>query len=517
MKNSVPKLLSATIVIMLLFCISSLQAQRTWLGDDKDGGDGLWTRNVDGVTNWSPNWWPTGTQSNQRAVFTITDELSAVTANVTIATNYDAVSNRLITAKGKNVTINFSNGATLNTASWWQVGTNEGIGTGSANLTIRTEGGNSAEVTAGYFHIGSSNDTGGGNSLVFEGTNLVVRDNGTSNTVVGRFSNNNSLVVSGGADVERYRVDHGYTGGDSLYGNYTSVTGSGSRLGVTTSVNIGALANAYNNSTRVSNGGLLEVNTSLAIGNSAGSNDGGNYVEISNGGVVKVEETLGIYQSSSNTHGRNRLEVGDGGTLHLGGSLLNHGLLQLHEGGSIVGQKIDGSAHNANLQVTSGGILETRGSGLDDSVETTLLSGATWRVAVEGEDYAGVFDLVSTMNLESGSRYEVKIYSDGQIDQVHLDGGELNLQGEVLLALILDGYTPVEGQSWSLFTGDVGAIGGAGAFDISGLDSSQWDLSAFNEVGNWTISAIPEPQAVAMVWALVLIMGGWVYRRKRVC
>lgn len=502
--------------MVLLSSFSSLQAQRIWQGDDKDGGDGLWSRNVDGTTNWLPNWWPTTTSGSNQAVFVITDELQAETANVSIATGFSALTPRLVTAKGKSVVLTMGNGSTLTTANWWQVGTGDGTGNGSASLTIRTTGTNSAEVTAGYFHIGSSNDTGGGNSLVFDGTNLVVHDYATSTTVVGRTSNNNSLVVSGGADVERYRVDHGYTGA-SLYGNYTSVTGPGSRLGVTTSVSIGAFADAYNNSARVSNGGVLEVNTALAIGNGTGSNDGGNYVEVSDGGVVKVDGTLGIYQSSSNAHGRNRLEVGNGGILHLGSSLQNNGLLQLHEGGSIVGQKIDGSAHNATLQVGSGGILETRGSGLDASVEVTLLSGATWRVAVEGENYAGVFDLVSTVNLESGSRYEVKIYSDGQIDQIHLDSGSLDLQGDVILALILDEYTPVEGQSWSLFTGNAGAVGGTGSFDVSGLDSSLWDMSAFNEAGNWTISAIPEPEVAAMVSALLLIMGSWVYRRKRAC
>lgn len=508
-----PQLIWSTIVIISLSLLTSVHAQRVWQGDDKDGGDGLWSRNVDGVTNWLPNWWPTATTGqNQNALFLISGQLSASTANVSLATGFAAQTQRIGVGKGKSVVLTMANGSTLTTASWWQVGTADGTGVGSANLTIQTSGENNSEVVAGYFHIGSSNDTGGGNSLTFSGTNLSVKDSGTSLTVVGRVSNNNTLAVNGGADVERYSLAHGYAG-TSLSGNSTLVTGNGSRLAITNLLQLGSFAEANQNSVRVSDHAVMEVSGSITVGNSTGSNAGGNYIEISDGGVVKSQGNLNVYHSSTNAHGRNYVRVQQGGALHLGADMLNSGLMQIESGASVVGRKIDGDPYQATVQVASGGIVEARGSGLSSSVDIEFLSGSTLRISLGEETIAGVLDLNNTINMQSGSRYEVKIYSDGQIDKINFVTGTLNLVGDVILDIVLDNYIPVIGESWSLFTGNTEALTGSG-FDLSGLDGSKWDLAQFNQDGNWTITAIPEPRATLALFFGVLVLTIFVRKQR---
>lgn len=137
----------------------------------------------------------------------------------------------------------------------------------------------------------------------------------------------------------------------------------------------------------------------------------------------------------------------------------------------------DGLAANALIDVQDGGTL---GIGLTDQT-TGLRSGAA------------EFTLKSTAVFATNSMLDFSFFGSAQseADHITLDGSGVLSGRTTLLLNFANGFVPTNGDSWSLLTGTTSSI--TATFDFSQVDTNVWDLSAFNQAGDWTVSVIPEP------------------------
>lgn len=97
---------------------------------------------------------------------------------------------------------------------------------------------------------------------------------------------------------------------------------------------------------------------------------------------------------------------------------------------------------------------------------------------------------------------EFGIFSSTTSDQLFLNSGALLTLSEsgqgVALEVLLEGYDPVAGDSWSLFAGETatGLVGDFSTLNLPSLTGTlDWDVTGFSESGGWTLSVIPEPSA----------------------
>jgi len=542
--------------LYLLVLLGSAGAQTVWLGSTGNGGNGTFST----ASHWSPATVPSG--GSTTAQFYITGTLTAPTATVSVTGNraYGITEIGL----GKSVTFSLDNSSALiRTRPQILVGTDISgqTGSGAAALTFQSTHDSVRTATLGQLIVGDF-DGVSGNSVTLTSATLtsatlaVLNDTtNSSHDLIGYRVNSgtNQMTISAGADVERYGVD--VAANQSYFGNTLTVTGASSSLttvGTTAESRLNIGSNAFsagtpeaayvgaarNNQLLIQAGGSVYSNgltigdaenarsnlalisgtdsvlelmggTSLQIG--AANGLGGNSMQISSGGLVRTEGTSTISTFLLNdgfNDGTNRLTVAAGGSFHSSGNLNNSGLLQLTTGGAIEGKDLNGDDASLDLAVLGGGRFEAEGSGLATTVVTSVASSATLAVGITDpvtqlRSGPAVFDLNSEINFASGSIFEIAIFSSTLIDQVNFGlDGEFNLNGNAVLRLNLIGYTPADGDSWTVFTGNTNGIGGIGSFDLSELDPSIWDTSLFNEGGGWQLSintaVIPEPSTSAL-------------------
>lgn len=500
--DNIPRLIRIGLPVLLLACCGSpLMAQKIW-----QVNDGAWT--VPG--NWNGGV-PAGTTSANEAVF----QISTASPNAAIEVTLDNSAHEagaIRAGLGKSVTLEMADGASLTTGPWWRVGENIGDGSGSGHVTVNGPETGGATISAGFFHVGSSALTNGGNTLTFSG-NLTVTDNATSTSVIGRVSDNNTLTVSQGASVTRHALTISPSNvGAGRINNGLVVDGTGSAMIIDGgALSVGNTAESRSNYVTVTNNGTVEVKLSQALLIGATSGFGGNHVTMSNGGTLITTGTttiLGFTDNSGDNDGDNRLNIQSGGTYSSSGTTNVTGLLQLAAGGALTG--------NATVSLNPTGRFEAAGTGLADTVTTNINDG-TLAIGLTGAVAASELTLNSVVNFSGGATLELTLFSsaaDG-IDRVvfGVDGG-FNLAGTVSLDLVLSGYVPVPGDSWTVFSGNTTGIGGVGQFDTSGLDPTVWNTNLFNEAGGWQLSVIPEPSTLAL-FGIALACLGYGRSRKR--
>lgn len=140
---------------------------------------------------------------------------------------------------------------------------------------------------------------------------------------------------------------------------------------------------------------------------------------------------------------------------------------------------VNGSLTASGASVSSGATLNGTGSIAGAStVSGTLAPGNS----------VGTLSFGSTLGLNAGSTYQVEITGAASHDKVAVTGA---LTANGTISVILDGYTPVAGNSFDI--ADAASITGTPAFNFAGAALSPglvWDTSQFLTTG--TISVVPD-------------------------
>lgn len=365
--------------------------------------------------------------------------------------------------------------------------------------------------------------------------NKVVVDDATL-TVNGASGNNTLLIGS-----QNYTATYA----NAIHDNSITVRNGGTMtLSSGAGFTIGNAANSRANYLRVTDNGTFDITatSSTIIGNSAGTNLGGNFIQVDDGGKMKTTGTLTIYSHASadpNNEGANRLVVGNGGTFAASGLINNSGsiqldpgavftssnivnindagLLQLSSGATLEGKSLGGSDFPLTINVKSGGRFEAAGSGLASNVASTVESAGTFSLGLAEAPSASTLNLNSALTLNDGSIFEVTIFGEDAMGSMNLGASaSVLISGDAVFKLLPGDYTPVNGDSWTLFSGDIGNI--SGMFDLENailpvLDNQDlsWALNLDGSV--WKIAVIPEPGTFALL-GFAGMAGLFLRRRK---
>ncbi len=501
MKHLLPPLLSA--IICAIPTISAHAANVNWRGTASTGGDGIWSAGSFS-TGILPD--PADTIRYYR-----NGTYTSATANIEI--NTSAIATTHLIGLGKTVNFTFQSGAvfggTIGLGYTSEVITGA-TGTGPSHLSMTSEAGtgalNLARLVLGYGTVGTP--TANGHTATLTGEHFDLSITGASANSVGGYSNSNLLRVQQGAKVNV--VDSGIAIGNTNYhGNRLEVDGAGTQLSVartaTTSsvLTVGAYNGAYNSHAIFTNGATVTLSHIASVDQNNGvligwaSSHGNNFLEVSDGAKLTLNARTAIADFTTNPNNalKNRMSILSGGEVTVGASRLieNSGLLQLDKS-SILGG-------TGGVRVQANGRFEAEGSGLAATVATTVQSGGTLAVGLDGQSEGELLTLNNTVTMAAGSTLEISLFGDGDVDQIHLAAGSgLNLTGNVTFSLVLEGgYVPELAKSWTIFTGNTDLIAGTGTFTLSGFDSPLWDLSAFNEEGGWELRTVPEPGTVGLL------------------
>lgn len=188
-----------------------------------------------------------------------------------------------------------------------------------------------------------------------------------------------------------------------------------------------------------------------------------------------------------------------------------YALMQLGTGAQI--SRTAGATDPLTVNVNNGGRFEVAGAGLSSEATISVKAVGTLAIGVTSQatgtrTEAASFTLNSTAAFTAGSFLEFNIFGADEADQIIVSSTG-SMTGNTKLTLITNGFIPTTADAYSLIS-DQNADGVALIFDLSGVDASVWDLSAFNASGDWTIrgvAAVPEPSTVALLsGALILIM-----------
>lgn len=174
------------------------------------------------------------------------------------------------------------------------------------------------------------------------------------------------------------------------------------------------------------------------------------------------------------------------------------------------------------VEVRSGGRFEAAGAGLSSEALIDMQGGGTLAMGMTDQvtglrGGAETFTLNADATFASNSYVEFSLFDNGADHIVIGETGSFsNLGTGAQLVLKLNGgFAPTYGESWSLFTIDENSAGITGNFNFSQIDQNLWDLSNFNEAGNWTVMAIPEPSALGLLAVAGAIGAALARRRKK--
>lgn len=491
--------LALSAAAFLVVSITPLQAQSLWVT-----GDGTWTENA----NWSVGA-PTGkTGTNNQARFQVSTQSPAASVTIIIGDNVAAQASLIDVGLGKTVRLEMGEGSSLSTGALWGVGADVGTGSGAGHLTIAGPTSGAALVDSGFFYVGRSDASMGGNSMTLTGSGLRMTDSGTSSSAIGRYTNNNSLHILAGAELQRHSLLLAHANADGgRSGNTVEVSGAGSRLEITGGAfQIGAAAASRSNAATVAAGGTIEIRSGLGTTVGHSGSYGGNLLAIGSGGTFQTNGTLVVQSyvlNGGDNDGENKLSIASGGALVSSSTISILGLLQMESGGEIRAENLNGTAATATITVEGTGRFEAAGTGLGDSVQLIFKGGAAISVGNKGDTEARSLSLNGTTTMESTSVMELSIFNDGTYDQIILgNASALTLNTGVIFRLEeQSGLNLAYGTVIDVFLGKLSAINGS--FDLSEIDQNRWDISNFNAAGDWQLTAIPEPQV-----GLMLLVGG---------
>lgn len=546
-KNTI---ISGTAALILSVCIQHASAQTVynWIGGSGSG------KNWNLAANWSGSAVPVAPGSAGRF-------LDGATAQINVA---DGSSSQGLRTQG-NTLITLTLAATTPGNDTLYISEQTAIGQTAGASILQVEGAGAIGLTS--IAVGANAVNSGGNKLIFTDGVMVNARLANASTVIGRFGVNNELVVSGQANATLDNIDIGWSGGNGnnrltvtgantlltvngggstrgirigtgsagtdyatgMNNNYMQITEGGRMIVTSTSANstpitVGTQANAHenyiliegeNSTLELSKGSATGAGTTLTIGDNAATNRGGNYLEVKDGGILRSGEvghtgaiTIYGHNTSGTNDGSNYLLVGNNGTVDINGNVdVSGGLLRLSASGDL-------SA--ANVTVSNGGRFEATGDGLTTTGSVAINNGEL-EVGFSGDMAAAVLTLSSTVNLANSANAGLKmsIYGASSADEIEFAGGGLLSIGTAsVFHLTLEGYAPVFGDSWALFTGLTSGISGNFvSFDLPTLSGGlEWSTTAFNEMGGWTVSVVPEPSVLSL---LLLAAGCLHFRRRR--
>ncbi len=396
------------------------------------------------------NFDPTGTPGSTTDVFfTISDTYTAPTAQVTISGTTPKARSIVVT-NGKRVVLSLSSGAMLT------------VGTGVIGVGANTPAPPALPPAASSPSLTIEGPASG--SATLNAARLFSANN-TSN--VGT-SHQNELILSGS------NLTVNLNGGFNNFNGRSSVT--------------------FNNG--------VTVNTTSPDVNAPKNGAGAFYARAGKVGSV-YDNYIAIINGSSLAAGY--IEIG--------------GLLQLGHG-AVLKTSATATATSLKTEILSGGRFELEGSGLGADTVTNVAINGTLAVGLSNpvtgvRTAAGSLTLNSQVKLQEGSFLELGIFGPGANGADKITLGETGWienfgKGALLVLTLQGGFTPEAGQSYTLFDIDpLNAQGIVGNFDLSGIDTTIWDLSNFNEAGGWAVTSIPEPGTNALLGILAIAGCCW--------
>lgn len=507
-----------------------------------------WNGGTAGDWNDENNWTNGIPEGNFRAQFSF-GASGSDPITVDVPTGYDSSFVIFRVGSGTDVTVALQNDSSLTTSGLSAIGHSFGGGeSGPGSLTIAGPASGSATASLGSVYPGSA-AWPDGSRLTYEGENLSVTQNGTARSIIGRFGDNNEFLFRAGVTATLTGLRVG--GEDEVSGNRLTVSGPDTSLTIADAnelqVASGAGINMTDNAIVVEEGGTLSTSRVVHVAHQAGgssnfirvtgsnslfevtdgqtlqignsptnpNNLGGNYVEVTDGAQLASDGQVNIFgydDADPSSVGPNRLTIdGTSQFQQTGGAQLRIGdgaLLQLQSGGTL---------QSSAIQVDGGGVAELAGSGLDAPVTVSGNGVLALGPSAGLRGSAETLNLSSSLIMEQDSIMEFSLFSGTQGDSVELvAGGLLDLTGGSTLEILLDpGYNPNAGDSWALFSGLTQNIAGDfAAFDLPTLTGSlEWDTSATNEAGGWTLAVIPEPSAALLLASALGALG--IFRRRR--
>ena len=415
-------------------------------------------KGVDGIggdgTWLNSNFSPTGTPTSSTDVwFDYSDTYTTKASTVTIGVGVAARAKSIVAMNGKEVLLKLSDTSSL-TVGTGVIGVSANAATiaSSSSLTIEGPATGSATVTAVRLFL--ENNTA--NVGTAHRNALVLSGSNLSVALSGTTYNGvngrSSITITNGASV----VVNGASG---VTGGFYSRTG-----------NVGSV---YDNFISIQNGSLKA-------------------------GYARVE---GLFQ------------LGAAGSLGTSASATTEAMPVM----TIEVRKGTGAA---------GGRFEVEGSGLAADVITDVWIGGTLAVGLSDpltgtRTTASSVTLDSHVKLKAGSFLELGIFGPGANDADRIFLGETGKienfgTGGKLVLTLHSGFVPEYGQTYTLLDIDpLNLEGIVGNFDLSGIDTTIWDLSSFNEAGGWAVTSIPEPGTNALLGALALAGCCWKFGRRK--
>ena len=274
-------------------------------------------------------------------------------------------------------------------------------------------------------------------------------------------------------------------------GSYSgAITGGGlfTRSGTGTTIYTG---------TATHTGGTVVENGTLQIGN--GGTAGSIVGNITNNGTLVINRS-GTLSLSSAISGSGGLAKSGSGRLVLSATNTYTGLTTIGGGQLLVNGSIAGAA-----TVQSGGLLGGSGSIGGDVI---VMSGGT----LSPGNSPGQITLADGLTMNAGSTLLMEFSGTGAGMYDRLDVQGVFTAGGTLNLMLIDGFTPLQGASFTIFNGATpGFNAGSFTFTTNLGGGLYWDTSGLGSTG--VVSVVPEPST----WALLSFGAGFViyWRRKR--
>lgn len=541
-----------------------------------------WTGGTSGLWGVADNWTSGVPVSGQRAVFGEDSVKTQTVVTVEAGATYEF--SGFGSSRGTDVTLNMGSGSTINTvAGGLNIGAlYGGTDTSGASFTVNaTDADNLSEFNiSGVISAGGHSNSGDGNSISFTGAGL--RATGSSSEVrIGIVKNNNTLTVADGAHfstlgtvyIGRVTAASGNIGN----GNRLLVDGAGTRMTINSTaaaLRVGSFQTAANhqivsgNRADVTGGAFLRADgggsqVTVQVGAIARSDssvlnvaDAGSRMEItansngiglqigaydSNGQGYLVNNNTGVSVSDGATiknegstllTGVNRdlvnyLRVGAGSSYIASGDIINRGgSIYLENGGSIIGETVDGSgSESITIELVPNGVysastLYAEGNGLGASVNVNAQAGSLISIGNADNSSVTALELNSSIQMAADSTLQFIVFADGSAGSINFGSAGL-LSGEAILAIGFAGYAPSSGDEWTLFSGNIAGIDSSFLLSATALPELEgclsWDVSRLNAEGGWVLGVtgvIPEPRTSAMMLGAGVLAGVLLLRRR---
>jgi len=393
-------------------------------------------------------------------------------------------------------------GSSIQSSSLLQIGE---AGTGS--LTIS----NGGRLQSAHALIGAQQSSSG--LVLIKGTESLWLN--SSELRIGEYGDG-TLHVSSGGGAKADRITLGAASGSM---GYLSVIDSNSKAESSASLTVGQSGQG---TLTVANGGTVNTaNLSMArfagstgilnIGEYDGSSTAGTitttYIEFGEGaGTINFNQSDAVVFTTS-ISGRGKLEQRGSGTTTLAGTQ-DYGGQTIVSNGTLL---LDGSLASSENKVIVGenGTLGGHGSVIGtSSVSGTLAPGFneqgrnTGRMTFNGDLTVDEF---SSVVMEIGGNWQ-DLY-----DKICVEGSFSVSENARLNIVLINGYTPMMGDSFTLFAGTF-PFWNVGEIDLPVLSTGlSWDVSRLASAGQ--LGVIPEPSSIGLCLLAVLFGGHFVRRR----